>query len=127
MIQYELLLSKSWDQLKLNMKKHEDELLEDNKHVLLEIYQIWAELFYMLAWKWDHEIFIIIMKNIKKALESKSYTNSWLFVSEKYHDLINVFERQNADKLLSHWEEYNIRIELESEKTLNFDLLYSML
>ncbi len=73
---YELLLSKSWDQLKLNTKKHEDELSEDNKHALLKICQIWAELFYMLAWKWDHKIFAIIMKNIKKALESKSYTNS---------------------------------------------------
>ncbi len=38
MIWYELFLSKSWDQLKLNMKKHEDKLLEDNKHAFFKIY-----------------------------------------------------------------------------------------
>jgi len=51
-------------------------LSENNKHVLLKIHQIQVESFYMLTWKQDHEIFIIIMKNIKKALELKSYTNS---------------------------------------------------
>ena len=73
---YELLLSESQDQLKLNAKKHKDELSENNKHVFLEICQIQAESFYMLAWKWDHKIFAIIMKNIEKALELKLYTNS---------------------------------------------------
>ena len=67
------------------------------------------------------------MKDIEKALELKSYINLQSFVSEEYHNLINVFERQNADKLLSHQEEYNIEIDLKSEKTSNFELLYSML
>ncbi len=66
------------------------------------------------------------MKDIKKAFESKSYADSWLFISEKYHDLIDVFERQHADKLLSHQKEYNIEIELKLEKNLNFRFLYSM-
>ena len=48
---YELLLSKFQDQLKLNAKKHEDTLLKNNKHISLEICQIWAESFYMLTWK----------------------------------------------------------------------------
>ena len=66
------------------------------------------------------------MKNIEKTLKLKSYINSQSFVFEEYHDLINVFERQNADKLLSHQEEYNIEIDLKSEKTSNFELLYNM-
>ena len=37
----------------------------------LEICQIQAKSFYMLAQKQDHEIFAIIMKDIEKALESK--------------------------------------------------------
>ena len=49
MIWYELLLSKFQNQLKLNVKKHENMLSKNNKHVLLEIYQIWAESFYILA------------------------------------------------------------------------------
>ena len=77
-------------------------LSENNKYISLKIYQIWAESFYMLAWKQDHEIFTIIMKNIEKVLKSKSYADLWLFVSKKYHDLIDVFKRQNTNKLLSH-------------------------
>ena len=42
------------------------------------------------------------MKNIEKTFESKSYVDSYFFVSEEYHDLINVFERQKADKLISY-------------------------
>ena len=42
------------------------------------------------------------MKNIEKALKSKSYADSQSFVFKKYHDLIDVFERQKADKLLSY-------------------------
>ena len=48
----------------------------------------------MLAQKQDHEIFTIIIKNIEKILNSKSYVDSQSFVSEKYHDLINVFEKK---------------------------------
>ena len=66
------------------------------------------------------------MKDIEKVLKSKSYTDSQLFVSEEYHDLIDIFERQNVNKLFSHQEEYDIRIELKSEKNLNFDFLYNM-
>ena len=47
----------------------------------------------MFTWKWNHKIFAIIMKDIKKALKSKLYADSQLIVSEKYHDLINVFEK----------------------------------
>ena len=42
------------------------------------------------------------MKDIEKILKSKSYADSHLFISEKYHDLIDVFERQKADELISH-------------------------
>ena len=66
------------------------------------------------------------MKDIKKALKSKSYTDSQSFVSKEYHNLIDVFEKQNADKLSSYQEEYNVKINLKSEKTLNFKSLYSM-
>src|SRR5947207_8308688 len=84
----------------------------------LEICQIQAESFYMLAQKQDHEIFAVMMKDIEKTLKSKSYADSCLFVSEEYHDLIDVFERQKADELVPHQKEYNIEIDLESEKIL---------
>jgi len=66
------------------------------------------------------------MKDIKKALKSKQYIDSQSFVSEEYHDLINIFEKQNADKLSLYHEEYDIEIELKSETVSKFKLLYSM-
>src|SRR5436190_23455795 len=81
----------------------------------------------MLTQKQNYEIFTITMKNIEKAFESKSYTDSQSFVSEEYHDLIDVFEKQHTDKLLSHQKEYDIEIELKSEKNSNFRFLYNML
>ena len=47
-------------------------------------------------------------------------------ISEEYHDLIDVFEKWEADKLAPHHEEYDIKIELKSEKMLNFESLYNM-
>ena len=80
----------------------------------------------MLAWKQDHEIFAIIMKDIEKTFKLKLYADSCFFVFEKYHNLIDVFERQNTDELFSHQERYDIEIELKSEKILNFEFLYNM-
>ena len=112
-----------------NNKKSSSQIIlsfQNNKHALLEIHQIEAESFYMLAQKWDHEIFIIIMKNIKKILNLKSYVDSWSFISEEYHDLIDVFEKKEADKLASYWEKYDIEIDLKSDKMSKFESLYSM-
>ena len=44
---------------------------------------------------------------------------------EEYHDLLDMFEKKNADKLPSH-KDYNIKIELKLEKMPNFKSLYSM-
>ena len=79
----------------------------------------------MLAWKQDYEIFVIIMKDIEKALEPKQYIDSWSHVSKEYHNLLDMFEKKNADKL-SLYKDYNIKIELKLEKMPNFELLYSM-
>ena len=68
-----------------------------------------------------------MMKNIEKTFKSKSYTDSHFFVSEEYHDLIDVFERQHINKLLSHQKKYNIEIELKSEKISSFKSLYNIL
>ena len=42
------------------------------------------------------------MKNIEKILESKLYADSCFFVSKEYHNLIDVFEKQKTDELISH-------------------------
>ena len=85
---------KHGDQLKsdINMIKNTNSCIQSESYdskkdffrTLLEICQISAESFYMLTRKWDHEIFTVIMKNIKKALKSKTYVDSQFFVSENF-------------------------------------------
>ena len=109
------------------MKNHEEKKSEnDIFKSFLKICQIQVELFYMLTWKWNHKIFAIIMKNIEKALKSKSYADSQSIVSEEYHDLINVFKKQNVNKLSSYQEKYDIKINLKLEKISNFESLYNI-
>ena len=67
------------------------------------------------------------MKDIEKALKSREYIDSWSLISEEHHNLLDVFEKKNADKLSPHRKKYDIRIKLESEKILNFNLLYNIL
>ena len=66
------------------------------------------------------------MKNIEKVLNSKSYIDLQSFISEEYHNLIDVFEKKEADKLTSHQEKYDIEIDLKSGKMSKFESLYSM-
>ena len=65
------------------------------------------------------------MEDIEKVLNLKPYVDPRPFIPEEYHDLIDVFEKKNADKLASHCD-YDIKIELEPGKTLFFGLLYGM-
>ena len=67
-----------------------------------------------------------MMKDIEKVLNSKSYIDSQSHILKEYHDLIDIFKRQNVNKLAPHHEEYNFKIKLKSEKTSKFEFLYSM-
>src|SRR5437762_8516243 len=86
---------------------------KDFFRTFLEICQISAESFYMLARKQDHKIFTVIMKNIKKTLKSKTYVDSQFFIFKELHDIINTFEKQHADKLVLHHKNHDFKIELK--------------
>jgi hypothetical protein len=62
-----------------------------------KIYIIQAVPFILLTKKWDYEIFIVIMENIKKILELKQYINPQLLVPKEYHNIINKFEKWFID------------------------------
>jgi transposase InsO family protein len=100
--------------------------IDDKQTIPLEIREIRADPFYMLARKRDHEIFAVTMEDIEKALEPKLYIDPRPLVPEEYHDLIDVFEKQNADKLSPHRDEHDFKIELEPEKMPTFGPLYGM-
>ena len=66
------------------------------------------------------------MKDIEKALKSKTYVDSQFFIFKELHNIINTFEKQHADKLASHHKNHDFKIELKSEKTSSFESLYEM-
>ena len=47
----------------------------------------------MLTRKRDYEVFAIIIKDVKKALNLKAYIDLRLLIPKEYHDLINVFKK----------------------------------
>src|SRR5438046_1355841 len=89
----ELISNTEIDQNQTCTQSESHDSKKDFFRTFLEICQISIKPFYMLARKQDHEIFAVIMKNIKKALKSKTYVDSQFFVSEKLHDIINIFEK----------------------------------
>ena len=58
--------------------------------------------FILLARKWDYEIFVIIIENIKKALKFKQYINPQPLIPKEYYNIINKFKRQFIDQLPLH-------------------------
>ena len=63
----------------------------------LKIYIIRAVPFILLARKQDHEIFIVIIEDIKKALEPKQYINPRPLMPEEYYNIINKFKKRFTD------------------------------
>jgi hypothetical protein len=80
----------------------------------------------LLTKKWDHEIFTVIIEDIKKALKLKQYINPQPLVPEEYYNIINKFEKRFIDQLPPHWDKYNFKIELEPGMTPKFSPLYSI-
>jgi len=66
------------------------------------------------------------MEDIEKALKLKPYVDPRLFVPEEYHDIIDLFEKKNADKLPPHRDDYDFKFEFEPGKTPTFGPLYGM-
>jgi len=61
----------------------------------LEIREVRVDPFYILIRKRDHEIFDVIIKDIKKIFKSKSYIDSRFFIPEEYHSLIDIFKKNS--------------------------------
>ena len=59
----------------------------------LKICVIQAIPFISLARKQDHEIFTVIIKDIKKVLELKQYINPQPLIPEEYYNIINKFKK----------------------------------
>ena len=91
----------------------------------LKVYAINNASFVRLIRKKNYILFIVILRDIEKALIIKSLINSITILLLEYHDFLNVFSRKTSNILFKH-RFYDYKIQLKSEKTLNFKLLYDM-
>ncbi len=94
-----------------------------SKH--LKIYAIDSASFLRLARKKNHDLFIIFMRNIDKALKITSFVDSVMLLSFEYHDFLDVFSCELMN-ILSERRFYDHKIQLQKSKTSIFESLYDM-
>jgi len=94
-----------------------------SKH--LKIYAINSASFLRLARKKNHDLFVIFMRNIDKALKITSFVDSVTLLLFEYHDFLDVFSRELMN-ILSERRFYDHKIQLQKSKTSTFESLYDM-
>jgi len=91
----------------------------------LKIYAIDSASFLRLARKKNHDLFVIFMRNIDKALKITSFVDSVTLLSLEYHDFLDVFSCELMN-ILSERCLYDHKIQLQKSKTSTFESLYDM-
>ncbi len=91
----------------------------------LKIYAINSASFLRLARKKNHDLFVIFMRNINKALKITSFIDSATLLSLEYHDFLDVFSCKLMNTL-SERRFYDHKIQLQKSKTSTFEPLYNM-
>ncbi len=94
-----------------------------SKH--LKIYAINSASFLRLARKKNHDLFVIFMRDIDKALKITSFVDSVTLLSLEYHDFLDVFSRELMN-ILSERRFYDHKIQLQKSKTSIFESLYDI-
>ena len=57
------------------------------------------------------QVFAASMKDIDKALHTKTYSDPWIKLPKHYHEFLQVFDQKEADKLAPHWGPQDHHIE----------------
>jgi len=91
----------------------------------LKIYAINSASFLRLARKKNHNLFVIFMRNIDKALKITSFVDSVTLLLLEYHDFQDVFSCELMN-ILSERRLYDHKIQLQKSKTSIFESLYDM-
>jgi len=91
----------------------------------LKIYAINNASFLRLARKKNHDLFIIFMRNIDKALKITSFVDSVTLLLLEYHDFLDVFSYKLMNILFEQCL-YDHKIQLQKSKTSIFESLYNM-
>ena len=82
--------------------------------------------FSLLAAKPDHQVFSILLRDIEYILKSKLCVNSATILPPQYHKFLNVFSKDEADKLPPHCLRVDHEIKIELGIQLPSGPLYSM-
>jgi hypothetical protein len=96
-----------------------------NKLDTLDVCIIRATPLARLAIKPKHTIFAVIVADIKKALALKKHTDPAIKVLVEYYKYLDVFLREEANKLLEY-QPYNYKIVVKEGKHPKFGPLYRM-
>ena len=91
----------------------------------LKIYAINSASFLQLARKKNHDLFIIFMRNINKALKITSFVDFVTLLFLKYHNFLDVFSCKLMNILFER-RFYDHKIQLQKSKTSIFESLYDM-
>ena len=89
--------------------------MDSLEHCRMDINLIGAVPLTRLARKPGHEIFAVSIADIDKALATKTHTDLEAKVPKEYYNLLKVFLREEADKLLER-RLYDHKIQLEEGK-----------
>ncbi len=91
----------------------------------LKIYAIDSASFLRLTRKKNHDLFVIFMRNINKALKITSFVDSVTLLPLEYDDFLDVFSSELTN-ILSERRLYDHKIQLQKSKTSIFESLYDM-
>jgi len=93
---------------------------------IISVYRIGCAPFKFMSRKKNYILFVASIKDIEKALRSKTRTDSATVLPKKYHNFLDVFSQELAD-ILPSYRPYNYKIDIESGKTPSYGPLYGML
>jgi len=91
----------------------------------LKIYAINSASFLRLARKKNHDLFVIFMRDIDKALKITSFIDFVTLLSLEYHNFLDVFSCKLIN-ILPERRFYDHKIQLQKSKTSTFEPLYNM-
>jgi hypothetical protein len=87
-----------------------------------------TQMFVLFSREIDAQIYSISQVNIDIQLSKieKTLIDSRTVISLEYHDFLNVFFKQEVDKLFSHREDHDHRIKLKEKVDHEYAFLYRM-
>ena len=99
---------------------------QDSKPLSATPIPINAAIFSLLAAKPDHQVFSVSLRNIEQVLKPKKYVDSATLLPAQYHKFLDIFSKDDADKLPPLHPGVDHKIKMEPGTQALSGPLYSM-